>query len=317
LDGGDITPVFVTVFSHNERTLQRYERYRSDPAQYAIWRSAMIDVARLLHDRGVHYSWQSDYLMMDAIDAFEADALAADPTETDGLPILQYFVDVLGVSIEVHAHECRLPDLGDCTDKPYNYADVAYTIEAYGGVAPAPVIGGSSEAERTVDDFAGCIDGNVFDYRWCPTILIGFAGAQGGHQSDDHHSGVWRPSGFDPVGFVTDDPAGIIVNVGRGYSLGAFSQATMSDVAPLEFTQGLVERLGSGEAEPGRIYTETINFNEDALISNDLLPQISALLDDLEPLAADGRIVYANFPEVVAAWETYYNSEPNIYSYAD
>ncbi len=312
----DVTPIYLTIFSHNERTATRYDRYATDPAGYATWRAAMIEVARLLHDRGVRYSWQTDYLMVDAIERYEADALAADPGPTGGLPLLTYFADELGVSIEPHAHECVDPPLrGDCTREPYDYADVAARIEQVSGITPAPVIGGTSEAERSLDDFTSCIGGNVFAVPWCPRILTGFAGTTGGHTTDDHHSGVWRPSGFDAAGFLTDDPDGVIANVGRGYSLGAFGAFGGASIDPLTFITGLAERLRTGEAPPGRIYTATVNFNEDTLIENDLLDDIASVLDTLQPLVDEGRVVYANFPEVVAAWEDRYDAEPNIYAY--
>jgi hypothetical protein len=306
------------VFSHNERTLPRFDRFRSEPSAYASWRQAMIEVVHLLHDHDVHYSWQSDYLIMEAVDTFEAAALAAEPGATNGLPILRWMAEEMGVSIEPHAHECiEPPRTGDCTDRNYNYADVAHVIETVSGITPAPVIGGTSEAERSVTEFGECIHGNVFDVDWCPTILMGFAGAQGGHTTDDHHSGVWRPAGFDATGFLTHDPNGPLLNVGRGYGFGGFSTGRSAGPEPAEFITGLAERLRSGDATPGRIYTATINFNEDALVDGEVLDSLGALLDELAPLAANGRVVYANFPEVAAAWEAWYDSEPNIYDYLD
>ncbi|RMH66839.1 MAG: hypothetical protein D6683_18300 [Actinomyces sp.] len=310
------TPVFLTVFSHNERTASRYDAYATDPAGYAVWRAALLDVARLLHERGVRYSWQTDYLMVDAIERFEADALAADPGPTDAKPLITYLVEDLGVSVEPHAHECiDPPRVGDCTREPYDYADVVARITEVTGVVPAPVIGGTSEAERSLEEFAACIPGNVTDKPWCPTILTGFAGTRGGHATDDHHSGVWRPSGFGAEDFLVDDPSGRIANVGRGYSLGAFSSFGGAEVDPLTFITDLADRLADGRAPAGRMYTATLNFNEDALIERDLLDDIAAVLDALQPLVDEGRVIYANFPEVIAAWEHHYGAEPNIFAY--
>lgn len=312
-----VTPVLVTFFSHNERTRSRFDRFRTDPEAYAAWRSALIEVVRLFDEYGVRYSWQSDYVILEAITTFEADAVADDPDATDGLPILTWMAEEMGVSIEPHAHECITPPTeGDCSDRPYNYADVAQVLQDVSGIVPAPVIGGTSEAERSVQQFGACIRGNVYDVEWCPTILIGFAGAQGGHTTDDHHSGVWRPSGFDSDGFLVHDPDGPLLNVGRGYSIGLFSDTVRTEVEPLEFITGLAERLRTGAAEPDRVYTATLNFNEDALVDEDILPDLEAALAELAPLAADGRIVYANFPEVAAAWNAWYGGEPNIYDYA-
>lgn len=316
--GADSTPVLVTVFSHNERTRMRFDRFRTDPAAYAEWRQAMIDVVRLFARYGVRYSWQTDFVILEAIQNFEAKALADDPTATDGLPIVTWMADEMGVSIEPHAHECITPPaVGDCGDQPYNYADVAALIEEVTGHVPAPVIGGTSAAERTIDDFAECLEGNVFDAVWCPSVLIGFAGAEGGHATDDNHSGVWRPSGFADADFLVHDSDGALVNIGRGYSLGLFSTdgLAISQVHPLDFVTGLADRLERGEAERGKVYTATLNFNEDALVDDDLYDDIEAVLEVLAPLAADGRIVYANFPETVAAWDAWYGSEPNIYAY--
>jgi len=46
-----------------------------------------------------------------------------------------------------------------------------------------------------------------------------------------------------------------------------------------------------------------------------LAMDLEAALAALAPLADEGRVVYANFPEVAAAWDAWYGGEPNIYDY--
>ena len=311
-----VTPIYLTIFSHNERTIARYGKFRDNLDDYLTYRANLIDVAELLHRYGVHYGWQTDYLVIEAMDKFEEQALAMDPEATSGKPVLQYLVEDLGVSVDPHAHECITPpNRGDCGDRDYNYADVAYVIGELGGVEPTGVIGGTSEAERTVGDFGSCIQGNVYDYAWCPDVLTGYAGVSGGHANDDHHSGVWRPTEFNDTDFLINDPAGPLANVGRGYSLGAFSGSTFGGPNPLDYIEGLAERLRTGEAEPGRMYTATLNFNEDQFIENDWLDTLEGILVRLQPLVDEGRVIYTNFVETVDVWKSVYDSQPNIYAY--
>ncbi len=313
-----VTPIYLTIFSHNERTITRYGKFRDNFDDYLVYRRNLIDVAELLHRYGVHYGWQTDYLIIEAMDNFEDEALALDPAATGGKPILRYLVEDLGVSVDPHAHECITPpNRGDCGDRQYNYADVAYVIGKLGGVEPTGVIGGTSEAERTVADFGSCIEGNVYDFSWCPDVLTGYAGVSGGHANDDHHSGVWRPTEFNDTDFLINDPGGPLANVGRGYSLGAFSGTSFGfgGPAPLDYIEGLAERLRTGEAEPGRVYTATLNFNEDQFIENNWLGTLEGILVRLQPLVDEGRVIYTNFVETVDIWKNVYRSEPNIYAY--
>ncbi len=314
-----VTPIYLTIFSHNERTIARYARFRDNLDDYLVYRRNLVDVAELLHRYGVHYAWQTDYLILEAMDKFEDQALALDPEATGDKPVLRYLVEDLGVSVDPHAHECITPpNRGDCGDRQYNYADVAYLIGELGGVEPTGVIGGTSEAERTLADFASCIEGNVHDFSWCPDILTGYAGVSGGHSNDDHHSGVWRPTEFNDTDFLTHDPSGALANVGRGYSLGAFSGASFGDPTapqPLDYIEGLADRIASGEAPAGVMYTATLNFNEDQFIDNGWLDKLEEILTRLQPLVDEGRVVYSNFVETVDIWENQYDSEPNVYAW--
>ncbi len=319
-----VTPIYLTIFSHNERTTSRYGKYLDNYDDYLVYRQNLIDVAELLHSYGVHYAWQTDYLILEAMDTWEERALREDFGSTHGLPVLQYLVEDLGVSVDPHAHECvtpptwSTPGRGDCTGEPYNYADVASLIWELGGVEPTGVIGGTSEAERSLDDFASCIEGNVHVYTWCPDVLTGYAGVSGGHSNDDHHSGVWRPTEFNDVDFLIDDPSGALANVGRGYSLGAFSTGPIGGVTdpdPVDYIEGLADRIASGDAPAGVMYTATLNFNEDQFIEGDWLDDLEAILIELQPLVDEGRIVYTNFVETVGIWERVYDSEPNIYAW--
>lgn len=309
------TALYMTFFSHNERTLMRYGRVRESKEGYLTFRNSLIRIAKLFKTYGARYSWQSDYVFLEGIEKYEAEVLKDDPAATNNKPLLVYLSEDLGVSIEVHAHECwGPPNNGDCKDKAYNYADVAYLIKQIGGVEPRGVIGGSSAAERTVGDFANCIKGNVFDSSWCPTILIGYAGDQGGHKgTDDENSGVWNPTEFSNEQFTVHNPNGKLHYVGSGRSLGAFGST--NGAKPLDYIKGLLERIANGTAPAGKIYTASINFNEDMMIDSDYYDELEDYLKAFKPYIDSGQMVYANFPEVVEAWQTVFNSEPNIYSY--
>lgn len=311
---GGVTPVYVTFVSHNERTLTRFGRFRENLSDYKIWRASVIRVAKMIRDYGAKYSWQTDYVIIEGIETFESQVLASDSAATNGKPILRYLKEDLGVSIEPHAHECDLATNNNCKDKKYNYADLAQLIKTIGGVDPAPIIGGSTSAERTLAAWESCIKGNVFSITWCPEALTVFAGDQGGHNGgDDYHSGVWYPSDLT-TGFLAHNTSGKLAYIGSSYLFSAdFGLSQSATLEPLAFIQSCAAKLKSGELEGNRIYTASVMLIEDHMIDKDQYGAVENFLKQLKPLIDSGQVVSATYPEVLGIWKTTYTSNPNIY----
>ncbi len=300
------TPVYVTLASHNERNLLRFGRFRDSFSEYVAYRNSVLKVAKLIHSYGLKYSWQSDYVILEAIGLHESTALQQDPDSSGGKPLLVYLAEDLGVSIEPHAHESENPEPKRFSAPP-NYADLAYLIQANGNVTPAPIVGGTGPYERSVASLAAGIAGNVYAVTWYPEIVTAFAYAPNHTPgSDGTASGVWRPLELSQAGYTTHNPSGPIITIGRGDTHGEFSKLT-------KYLQGLISKIESGEAPSGRIYTASLIFAEDHMLDQNQYAEFEAILVELQSLADSLKIVPATHPEVVGIWKTDFGQAPNVY----
>ncbi|MBI2899095.1 MAG: hypothetical protein HYY17_02855 [Planctomycetes bacterium] len=300
------TPVYVTIYSHNERTLSRFGGFRESLAGYLEFREGMIFNAKLIASYGLKYNWQSDYVILEAIAQWEKLALEADPSRTNGKHVLRYLAEDLGVSIEVHAHESQNPEPFRFAAPP-NYADLARMVWEIAGIEVPPLMGGSTPAERSLEELAQGIAGNVYETTWFPKILSGFA-YQAGHGpgADSSLSGVWRPSELSDGGYAVHDDASPVIAIGGGNGFGSFEDS-------LAYLDELTAKLASGQVPGGRIYTASITFPEDHMLEADLRAEFEAALVRLKALADAGKIVAATHPGVIQAWKDVYGSSPNVY----
>ncbi|MCD6321006.1 hypothetical protein J7L84_02015, partial [Candidatus Bipolaricaulota bacterium] len=106
-------PIYVTVVMHTEDPPTNPD-FTQDRDTYLRWRDALVEFAELLHRYGAALDYQCEWTFPAAAATYDKGAVTAN---TEGLNVLQYLHDVLGVSIDPHAHE-----------RIYNYADVAELI---------------------------------------------------------------------------------------------------------------------------------------------------------------------------------------------
>lgn len=308
-------PVYVSIHSHNEwtwgpivGTRQRYVQYRAN----------LVERLHLIKAYGAKFNWQSDYTVLEAMIAQEDDSLMA---LTSGKNILEY-MDDLGFSIDPH---CHLID--------YNYADIAHLMRQL-NVTPSGVIGGvriwkCGSAYLDFLDFIdwhdeiglqadGLIHGAVFPQAtWRPTILAG--AAMGGHWFDESSSGVWRPGRGS--GFREHQAASDIVFVGQGYShdqcnLGA-TQASGAKIFANEgsYVLELAEMIAQGEVPADQIYTASIHVRDCETVTDNgnhvnVNAGLRTLLNRLQPLVDEGRVVYTTYQDVVDIWQEQYSGRP-------
>jgi len=320
------TPVYVTLVSHNERTISQgggrrvvYADMRNSKEGYKKFRDSLIRIADMIDEYGMSYSYQTDYMFLEGMDLYEDDILEEESEKTNGKRIYEY-LESLGVSIEPHAHECMPPytEKEGCGDKKYNYADLAYRIKSSGGVDPNPVVGGSGGKLRTIQDFAECLDGISFDYKWCPEIFTVFGGESPGHRgSDDYTSGIWNPKSI--TDFYNHDSDSKITYVGSGMlfdldfvpvqkAIDALKEQGI-DLTPIEYIEELITKT-----ESGKIYTASIIFVEASMINQDSYDEFEDTLERLKELKQQGKIIPVTYPEAVDIWKTEYNSQPNMYT---
>jgi hypothetical protein len=232
---------------------------------------------------------------------------------TGGVNVLRWMVETMGVEVDPHGHVAT-----------YNYADLAYLIEAL-GVTPSGTIAGvtiyecgtlpgtmewidwTSVVELQSD---GTIRGRVYpDAVWTPNRLHG--GAMAGHDYDDATSGVWNCGAGDE--FHTHQWTGQVTVIGAGYGDDQTMVGPDAEYSDAGYINELAEKLASGELPPGRLYTASVIVRDAPSTADvpDTNAALEAFLDTLEPLVASGQVIYATLGEVHALWQTTYGSLPN------
>ena len=314
------SPIYFTIFTHNERTLSRYGSLRENEEDYQEFRTTLLQVATMLHDYGAKYSWQTDYVFLEAYETFEDTLLAADLTATNGKPMLRYLVEDLGVSVEAHAHDCISPSdypSNACVEegKAYNYADVAYLIETLGEVTPPPLVGGITA--RPLSYFADCVVANEHPYTWCPEIVTGYNDGRGHVPgADDFTSGVWRPSELRGDAFHEHNASSNILFIGNGAYFTEELAANWhgKEINNRDYINALIEQIETGQAPQDQIYTVSLFLAEFTNRDYDGFETLESYLRDfLKPLIDDGKLVPMTFPQVAQVWASTFDSRPNVY----
>lgn len=280
--------IYVSVFTHAEQ-----ENGAETPDfvedEEAFWeqRALVIEFAEMLHEKGVGYDYQSDWTFLEAALKYDEGT-----EETNGKNFLRYLAEDLDVSIDPHNHTGQ---------SAYNYADVAYLIEAL-GVEPTGVVGGflALPVESSmVETLWEPVEGNVYDYTWQAEILWG--GGTEGHVGDDalRISGVWRPSGADT--FTAHDPEAPLAVVGNY-------------VSTWENLDVLLDAQKEGLLEDGKMYTISIDAHQKNL-SEEFIQEFAEQIDAHKAYVDEGRLVWATIPEVYQAWTVLYDEMPSQYFY--
>lgn len=312
-------PIYVTIYSHNEDS---WESMVNTKVKYIKYREGLLDRIALLQEYGIEWDWQSDQPVIEAMLEYEDDSQLL--SATGGKNILKYMND-LGISLDPHAHT-------------NNYADIAHLITEL-GANPSQVIGGTVQVKcgssylnfLELDDWHKNIDlgadslvhGEDYpDAVWDPKILSD--PGMGGHFFDDWSSGVWQPGNSSD--FYTHDPASDIVYVGEGYPHDAtiIGPVHASDgeihASDGQYIKELSEKIADKELPTGTkdgekfMYTASLHVRDTAIVTESggtvTLDGLRSVLEELEPLRAEGKVIYLKFEDVVELWEQEYNSVP-------
>ena len=280
-----VTPVYVTICSHNETDDARYGGYDS-LAGYLWFRDNMLQILQLVKNHNAKWDFQCDWRFLEAARNYES--LPGVTDNTNGKNILRYLAEDNGVQIDPHSHE----------SDGYNYADVAYLISTM-GVEPTGIVGGflySPPENVNWEKFWNPLQGSKYPtYTWQTEALWG--GGTFMHAGpDDSSYGVWRPK--DKYNFTIDNPASHLACIGNGNE----SRATcLSDILRL------IQALENGDAPAGKLYTASYMVFE--LEADQSYTQWDGALTSLDQYVASGKIVYATLNEVLNIWRTQYQSE--------
>mgnify|MGYP001565837484 CR=1 FL=1 len=303
---GIITPVYVTINSHNENNWNINSKNR-----YFAYRKDLLERLQLIQEYNAKLNWGSDYVVLLAMKKYETEEILED---TNNKNILQYIIEDFGFSVDPHLHPSE-----------YNYADIAYLIEqmdvksssVIGGVIVKDCINGEQVFTNWHDTLElqnnGYIYGKIYpNYKWKPEILSG-AGSTS-HVYDDLSSGIWYPGNNED--FYEDQGKGIVL-IGQGYDHDA-TLVLESNKKELYYEDGayikeLVEKIKSGELPSEKMYTANIHIQDKEDISNEVKTNdaLKQVLEELKPYADAGLIKYVTYQESLEIWKEEYNSEPN------
>ena len=289
-------PIYVTVVMHTEDPPTN-PNFTRDRDTYLRWRDALVEFAELLHRYGAAFDYQCEWTFPAAAATYDKGDVTAN---TEGLNVLKYLHDVLGVSIDPHAHE-----------RIYNYADVAELIRRT-GVEPSQVVGGflywPPDNRQNWERFREPLQGRMFpEAIWTGRILWG-AGTAGHRGPDLFASGVWRPK--DRYHFITHDPESPLIYIG------SWRRTTMRAGGLFE----LVELGRKGELDPEGVYTVSIFVAHGVVVrgGEEFLAKFTdAVLEPVGELVEEGLVRWATLPEIARIWIEEYGERPTIYIPAD
>jgi len=309
--GSAPTPVYVTIYSHNEdswsphvKVLESYRNYRQD----------LIERLQIIAKYEATLNWQSDSVVVQAMSKHENESLY---DASNGKNILRYMVEDFGYSVDPHTHKG-------------NFADIAHDMTSL-GIQPSGVVGGiqvwqcgtSPQEPLSFVDYYGAIGiesdgyvhGVVNDTPWKPEILTG--PAFGGHFFDEMSSGVWRPGNQDE--FYDNDPSNPMVYVGQGdphdqlnlgqvHASGAVVAATNG-----QYIKELIGRIRSGDLPADKLYTASIHVRDKPTVEDqgiNVNEGLEQILNELQPYVATGEISYKTYQDVAALWGQQHAAAP-------
>ncbi len=280
-----VEPIHVNIVMHNEEP-PGYVDFVNDESAFWLHRAALVEFADMLHDNGVMFNWQSDWNFLMAAGMYDAGT-----PETNGKNIARYLKEELGFEVDPHAHETQ-----------YNYADVAYLIEAL-GVTPSQTNGGfraSPPEDSKLEYLWEPIIGWVYpDYTWQAQILWGGATLYHIDEESLWASGVWKPR--DNHHFLEHDddaPLPYVGGFGRGW----------------DKLDQLLQMQQNGELETGRIHTTTIFVGQTELLAPGFIQNFET---QIQTYGTAGDIRWVGLAEVIDIWHAEYDSIPNILPYLD
>ena len=307
---GSPTPVYVTLVGHIEDT-----KSYADCKVYTEKRKALLSFAQLVSGYGLAFNLQVSYEWLIGTRDCESDTLKAN---TNGLNLLDYLAATYGVEVDAHK-EGAYENASEMAD---NYADVR-DLGGQVTTAISETVGGiqwnnATQWQQLNAGWAGWINPG---FVWKPEVLT--LGVHTDHHNgkfdeDDLTSGVWIPKGGDGE-FYTHDAAGRMVYVGPGHQHSNWNNkpCKFPFESGVSYLKAVATLLQQGKLPTGKLYTTSIAVPQSQMLTSANHAVVSALLDPLKPLLADGRAVSKTYSAIAAIWKTQYQSNPNILRISD
>jgi hypothetical protein len=266
-------PIYVVLYTDVEDSLpdsdfsfiEAYPRYWDNTDR-------LLAMSQVLRNRGMSWSVQPDRTFLIGALAFGH--------ERNGVNVLRYLRDSLGVSINPHSRE----------GGGYNYADVAYLLDLLGvggsDVAAGHVRDNTNAAEQW-EQFRAPLRGLYFrEAVWQAHVVTTEVAAPG--TPDLVASGVWRPLSRDQ--FFEDNPVGNVVSVGayKG-NVDTIRELTALSAKPFE--------------APGCMRTVAIPLEISAMNPPSGIEDIdNKILRPLAEMRRRGEVVITDYTRLVHVW---------------
>ena len=301
---GEITLIYVTFAGHIEDGA-----YYAECSLYPQYRDKLLVFADFIDSCGIPFNLQIDYELLVGASRCETPGMMA---ETGSTNVIDYIAKSYDFRIDPHKG-------GGFEEGDDNYADVRYIGGQVTGEITENAGGIVWDDEEQFDRFDGGEPGWQYPgFVWYPEILT--VGVHNHHHLgdfslDDMTSGVWKPADFGGD-FRTHDADNRMIYVGPGAQ---HTDWWDDDDFPFEsgadYVEVLARYIEQGRAPSGKIYTVTIAVPQKIILYDSTYYKIENQLDQLAPLVAEGKVIYAHYREVVDIWEAEYGAEPNIYTF--
>ncbi len=306
-----LTPVYVTVAGH----IEAVDSWASCKNIYPANRLALLDFAAQFAATGAKLNLQIDYPFFLGARDCETTEMKADYAGTDADNVVDFLVKHYGVEIDPH-RSGGYEEPGEP-----NYADVRH-LAAEVTDAVTNTAGGIIWTDA--DQFARFDAGeNGFlpetTLTWLPDILtmgVGWEHHLGDFDNDDRSSGVWKPAGAGSE-FATHDAGNRMIYIGPGQQHADWpGSCKVQFASPADYVQVLLEYIERGKIPAGKLYSASIGVPQ-GIFFGDTNAQSTLLdiIEQLQPLATEGKVIFATYREVLAAWESQYNSESNTFTF--
>jgi len=296
----ELPPIYVTVALH----LEAVPGYANCQA-FTEYREKLLEFAKNIAPFEVAVNLQSDYEFLLGVTRCETPQMQA---TTNGQNVINYLVENYGY--EIDAHQQGGWDHGGKD----NYADIRWLAgdltagvsETMGGLVFDDPVQWRNLAE-------GQTGLQTPTFTWKPqalTLAVDSRHRLGDFMADDFASGVWIPAGTGSD-FWAHDQQGPFVYIGPG-EYDNWNNKHGKRSTP-DFVRDLLLLLEKGELDPTLIYTATLAVPQSIIFNATEHAKLLALLDQLAPLSAEGKVIYANYSEIIEIWQQQFDARPNIY----
>ena len=304
------TPVYVTMVGHIESTPQ----WADCPNVYPEKRQQLLAFAERFAATGARMNLQIDFPFFEGASLCETPDMAIDYAGTDANNVVDFVAKHHGIEIDPHRSGGY-----EAPGEP-NYADVRQiggrVTERITEIVGGLIYTDAAMFERLDQGEAGTLAATTM--TWKPEVLsmaAAFEHHLGDFSDDDRTSGIWKPTGTGDDFYVHDDSKRMVY-IGPGQQHADWNGTCKFQFAePVDYIKVIQRYLDEGRIPADRIYTVSIGVPQSVMFGNEEgQAYLERMIAAMKPLVEQGKVIHATYSEVLEAWETTYNAQPNQFS---